>query len=711
MKKALALLLAALLTLGMSLGALAEAKSDAPQYDGNLIIKDGLLQPMTTLADFTDVNVNAGDSGIYRFCVYVETDNDTDNDGKADLVKALVEVPRSAAQGVYKAAAIYDPTPYSAGVYEDKEAHSKYTSLYVEEPFNYDDLYRECEKRTPEGEVTTVELAQFADPSEWIYSVPISGDQGYDIAPLYDYYLIRGYAVVLACGIGTYGSEGFELCGTHLERDSHRAVVEWLTGDRVAYIDKTSNIAVKADWCNGKVAMTGCSYGGTLPFSVATTGVKGLETIVPYAGIASWYDYTNAQGAPTRTDVNYADSLAAYNCGGTFLDRDWTVPNREYGSWLWQISEDQNNTNGDYGPIWEESDYPRDWAGIKCSALVVAGLNDFNVSTVHADKMMQAFTRAGQNVKLVLHLDGHNFLYSRMVNGELWNVIVNRWLAHYLYGVDNGAEDMPAVLVQSNVDGSWISYESWRDFNYIEADVTADAPYTQVTSEGLNDIASKFLLESNPDLNGMEHKDEYFLSLDAPHAAVYPINLPENTTLCGVPEVHVRLSNENYDYNGLMISAALIDIADDGKPFPAYMIKSRLGDKVPVKEAGTFDDDYSTFGKVLEFVQDYTMGKAVTYGYTDLADPGKGYDIAEYTGPVARVPGQFYDYTFYMFPTAYTVQPGHHLYLYLTTWDPYQAYLDRDFVSLNLAKPTDELQIDYTYTVDNASIKVMIPTK
>ena len=709
MKKTLALMLVALLALGILLSALAE--SDTPTYDGNLIIEDGLLQPMTTLADFSDPTVNNGDNGIYRFCVYVETDNDTDNDGKADLVKALVEVPRSAAEGVYKAAAIYDPTPYAAGTYEDKEAHSSYTSLYVEEPFNYDDLYRECEKRTPEGMVSTLEAVQFADPNEWIYSVPISNERGYGYAPLYDYYLIRGYAIVMACGIGTYGSEGFELCGTHLERDSHKAVVEWLAGDRVAYIDKTSNIAIEADWCNGKVAMTGCSYGGTLPFSVATTGVKGLETIIPYAGIASWYDYTNAQGVPTLLDVNYADSLAAFNCGGTFLDRDWTVPNREYGSWLWQISEDQNNTNGDYGPIWEESDYAKDWEGLKCSALVVTGLNDFNVNAIHADKMVQAFTKAGQNVKLVLHQDGHNILDKYMVNGELWNITVNRWLAHYLYGIDNGAENMPAVLVQSNVDGSWQSFDSWRDFDYIEAPVTVEQPYSQVTSEHLDDFAAKYIRETNPDLNGEEHKDEYFMSLDDAHVAIYPIELPENTTVFGVPEIHVRLNNENYDYNGLMISAALIDKTDDGKPFPAFMVKSRLHDKVPVKVVGTYDEDFSTFNYCLDFVQDYTEGKAISYGYTDLADPGKGYEISEYTGPVNRVPGEFYDYTFYMIPTCYTVQPGHHLYLYLTTWDPYRAYLDRDFVSLNLEKPTDEIQIDYSFTVDNEAIKVMIPVK
>lgn len=34
-----------------------------------------------------------------------ETDHDTDGDGKADLVKAFLQIPRSAAEGKYKAAA------------------------------------------------------------------------------------------------------------------------------------------------------------------------------------------------------------------------------------------------------------------------------------------------------------------------------------------------------------------------------------------------------------------------------------------------------------------------------------------------------------------------------------------------------------------------------------------------------------------------------
>ena len=75
-------------------------------------------------------------------------------------------------------------------------------------------------------------------------------------------------------------------------------IVEWLNGKRKAYSDKTSNYEVKADWSNGNVAMTGLSWAGTTTFGVASTGVEGLKTIVPAAGIASWYDHFNSQGSP-----------------------------------------------------------------------------------------------------------------------------------------------------------------------------------------------------------------------------------------------------------------------------------------------------------------------------------------------------------------------------------------------------------------------------
>ena len=61
--------------------------------------------------------------------------------------------------------------------------------------------------------------------------------------------------------------------------------------------------------------MTGRSYGGTTDFAVASTGVKGLKTIVPVAGIASWYEYTNSQGISTG-DVYKRQGLTSFGLGG-----------------------------------------------------------------------------------------------------------------------------------------------------------------------------------------------------------------------------------------------------------------------------------------------------------------------------------------------------------------------------------------------------------
>ena len=321
------------------------------EYDGNLKIEDGCLLPMLNYSDFRDPGYSNEYSDILRFCVYVETDHDTDNDGMADLVKAFVQLPKGAAIGNFKAATIYDPTPYSAGVTDPDERYI----YYLEKEFNYKDLYRKGKKRKAVGEMGTVDAALLARPDhDWNYIIPNSEEIPYQYTSLYDYYLVRGYAIVQACGIGTYGSEGYELCGTDLERDSHKAVVEWLAGDRVAYTDKENNIEIKADWSNGNVAMTGISYGGTLSYEVATTGVKGLKTIIPCAGIASWYDYTNSQGINTRFSPAYKDYLAFMNCGASFKDDEWIVLDEGYRSWLWQVMTDEEKSNGNYAKIWED---------------------------------------------------------------------------------------------------------------------------------------------------------------------------------------------------------------------------------------------------------------------------------------------------------------------------------------------------------------------
>lgn len=105
----------------------------------SLIFEDGKAQPILEFSDLRNPYYTNEDSDILRYCVYVETDFDTDADGNADLVKVLMQVPRAAAKGDFKAATIYDPTPYGAGTVEENGESDK--QLYNPKPFDYDKLY------------------------------------------------------------------------------------------------------------------------------------------------------------------------------------------------------------------------------------------------------------------------------------------------------------------------------------------------------------------------------------------------------------------------------------------------------------------------------------------------------------------------------------------------------------------------------------------
>ena len=64
--------------------AVTEDKAAAGSGDqAGLRIENGALQPFLEVSDLRAADYSNEDSDILRFCVYVETDHDTDNDGKA----------------------------------------------------------------------------------------------------------------------------------------------------------------------------------------------------------------------------------------------------------------------------------------------------------------------------------------------------------------------------------------------------------------------------------------------------------------------------------------------------------------------------------------------------------------------------------------------------------------------------------------------------
>ena len=494
-------------------------------------------------------------SDIIRYSVYVETNYDTDGDGKLDLVKALVQIPRAAATKPdnHNFATIMDARPYITGC-TDNGTDRKFTYKDGDLGYNLNSLYGKARylRVSDNKTATTMQAAANASAEEWYYLSPYESETDddyyfYDYEDLdwYDYFLVRGYAVVEVGGLGTRGSEGLETCGADVETDAFKCVVEWLAKDstRTAYTDKEKNIKITADWSNGNVAMTGRSYGGTTDFAVASTGVANLKTIVPVAGIASWYDYTNSQGISTRTNPAYSDNLGFY-CAGRYIDEnDWDSMKDVYQKYLNRIYNDQMTLNGDYGTHWATRDYTAGNEGkegtaststynnFNCPALIVHGLNDDNVRTKQFQLMYDAFKNKGQNVKLLLHQGEHitpdydDHKTSLMIGNKTYSSILNEWYSHYLYGQNtddgNNAEALADVTVQNNTDGSWSTLDSWP------------------TSDSLADVNNKLTLTNtatgtttiNSNMNGISNWRDTFTSSSTSASAMYATEPVANDTV------------------------------------------------------------------------------------------------------------------------------------------------------------------------------------
>lgn len=117
--------------------------------------------------------------------------------------------------------------------------------------------------------------------------------------------------------------------------------------------EKEWTIAV-IEWLNGKVAMCGKSYLGTLSIAAATTGVEGLKIIIPEAAISNWYNYYRVNGvvgAPLEWQGDDADLLTKY-CRGRECDDNIKLKKR-YEETISQMLRGEARENGNYNSFWD----------------------------------------------------------------------------------------------------------------------------------------------------------------------------------------------------------------------------------------------------------------------------------------------------------------------------------------------------------------------
>ena len=382
----------------------AAASAAAPTTIASPVFVNGMAQVVPAWKDSTS---------WIRQDLWVETDFDSDRDGRKDRVHVDVTRPAQTDNGL-KVPILYGSSPYFAGTSRDDSNWNVQQEL---------------------GD---------APPTRRALAAPVYQPNRRRISnALVNEWVPRGFAVVHSSATGTGLSQGCATVGDYPERAPMKFVIDWLNGRAKGYTSPTSRDEVRAtSWSTGKVGMIGTSYEGTLPLAAATTGVKGLEVVVPVSPNTSYYLYYRSNGL-VRSPGGYlgedVDVLYDFVASG-----DPTT--RARCDTLWKSNvfagpKGQDRATGDFNEFWKKRDLLPYVKNIKAAVLLAHGLNDYNVTPAHSVRIYNEMKKRGLPVSLYLHQGGHG--------GNPPADMLNRWFSHYLYGVDNGVRaEAEAWIVQ-----------------------------------------------------------------------------------------------------------------------------------------------------------------------------------------------------------------------------------------------------------------------
>ncbi|NNG09128.1 MAG: Xaa-Pro dipeptidyl-peptidase, partial [Arenibacter sp.] len=351
-----------------------------------------------------------------RHDLWVETEFDTDGDGKKDRMHVSVTRPQQTETEGLKLPVIYISSPYFAGVAP-----------------NLQDIFWDVRH----------ELG--ATPKKRLHPVVTRiGERPIISNSHIQKWVPRGYIVVHSSSPGTGLSQGSPTVGGDNESLAPKAVIDWLCGRGKGYTEPYGNEKVKAYWSTGKVGMTGTSYNGTIPLAAATTGVKGLEAIIPIAPNTSYYHYYRSNGL-VRSPGGYLgediDVLYDFIHSGD-------ESKRAYSNKVVRDTEMKNGMDritGDYNDFWKGRDYLHDMEPMKAALLMAHGFNDWNVMPEHSYRIYKAAKDKGLPTQIYYHQNGHG--------GEPPLKLMNRWFTRYLHGIQNGVEEDPkSWIVRENDD-------------------------------------------------------------------------------------------------------------------------------------------------------------------------------------------------------------------------------------------------------------------
>ncbi|MDX9948594.1 MAG: Xaa-Pro dipeptidyl-peptidase [Bacteroidales bacterium] len=350
-----------------------------------------------------------------RHDLWVETEFDTDGDGRNDRMHVDVTRPALTEDGNLKLPVVYESSPYFAGTGSDSAQY-------------FWNVRQELD----------------ADPSERAKMPPIQrrGKRPVISNSQTRAWVPYGFIVVHSSAPGTGLSQGCPTVGTRIEALAPKAVIDWLNGRAKGFTTPDGNEEVKAFWSTGRVGMIGTSYNGTIPFAAATTGVKGLEAIIPVSPNNSYYHYYRSNGL-VRSPGGYLgeDVDVLYD----FIHSN--PDNCEYCDSVYKRSVMQarhDRRSGDYNEFWAERDLMNYVDDFRAATLMAHGFNDWNVMISHSARFIDVLKKQGVPLQIYFHQGGHG--------GEPPFEMMNRWFTRYLFGVENDVEKEPKAWIVREKD-------------------------------------------------------------------------------------------------------------------------------------------------------------------------------------------------------------------------------------------------------------------
>lgn len=442
--------------------------------------------------------------------LWVETTFDSDNDGRMDRMHVWVTRPAQTKSGQLKLPIVFMPSPYYGIRIWSFLFPAKNTNWNVQHeigatPSPHEQPKLGTRKKRPLGYQSSDKM--------W---VP------------------RGYITVYSSSPGTGLSDGVPTIGGENEALAPKAVIDWLCGRAKGYKSRRGKKEVVANWCSGKIGMKGASYDGTLCIAAATTGVEGLEAIIPVAPVTSWYHYYRSNGL-VRSPGGYLgeDMDVMYDAINTGKKSRRKKNNKAIREQV--LLANMDRITGDYNDFWASRDYLRKLDTMHAAMIMAHGFNDWNVMTEQSYRFYKAAKDKGLPVQFYCHQDSHG--------GDPPFTMMNRWFTRYLHGVENGVEQDPPVQLVREHARTPTAYDSYPDATASDVTLFPKTGGSNTGTLGTEKVANQPVdtLSDNVQFNGEELIDPQ----NAAHRLLYVTpTLDKDLRISGTAQVTIRLASD-----------------------------------------------------------------------------------------------------------------------------------------------------------------------